>query len=347
LKEHMLRIRNSGVILSYAVDPVRRAVTWFKCAWARTLVTARKLRRIHSGRLRRAVRYAIGTTGAAAMIGALVFLMGLHYVYFDRNNLPDIEPFVRFEFPAIGHVYDTNGQPLIELAREHRQIMQYADIPPIVRNAILAAEDKNFFFHGGVDYSRIPRVLSKVRVGRLVTRITRLGRPEKADSLVIWRQGGSTISQQLVRAYFLRNLTDGENNNELRPGALSYVIGARSAKKLVRKLEEIRLSLWMEQQMEERFGSKRRAKEEILARYASLLYLGDGQYGFAAAAEYYFGRPLASFTVADADKAAVLARIAKSPRVYAPSVQDVEAVRLQVPEVDPILVNSVVDALQI
>jgi penicillin-binding protein 1A len=293
---------------------------------ARTLAAARQFRRTHSGGLRWAVRFGIGTTGIAAMIAVFVLLMGLHHVYFDRNSLPDIGPFVRFEFPAIGHVYDANGQPLIELARERRQIMQYGDIPPIVRNAILAAEDKNFFSHGGVDYSRIPRVLSKVRVGTLVTRITRLGRQDRADSLVVFRQGGSTISQQLVRAYFLRNLTDGEDSNELRPGALSFVIGARSAKKLVRKLEEIRLSLWMEQQMQERFGSKRRAKEEILARYASFLYMGDGQYGFAAAAEYYFGRPLASFTVADADKAALLAGIAKSPRVYAPSAQDVERI---------------------
>jgi penicillin-binding protein 1A len=260
------------------------------------------------------------------MIAGFVLLVGLHYVYFDRTNLPDVGPFARFEFPATGHVYDTNGRLLIELAKEHRQITQYGDIPPIVRDAILAAEDKNYFSHNGVDYSRIPRVLSKVRVGTLLTRITRLGRQDKADSLVMLRQGGSTISQQLVRAYFLRNLTDAENSNALQPGALSYVIGARSAKKLVRKLEEIRLSLWMEQQMRERFGSKRRAKEEILARYASFLYMGDGQYGFASAAEYYFGRPLASFTVADADKAALLAGIAKSPRVYAPSAQDVDRI---------------------
>ena len=276
--------------------------------------------------LRWAVRLTIGATAIAAMVAALILFMGLHFVYLDRNELPDIEPFARFEFPAIGHVYDTNGQPLIELAQEHRQIVQFDDIPPIVRSAILAAEDKHFFSHDGVDYSRIPRVLSKVRIGALLTRITRLGRQDKNDSPVMVRQGGSTISQQLVRAYFLRSLTDRENSNEIQPGALSYVIGARSAKKLVRKLQEIRLSLWMEHQMRERFGSKRRAKEEILARYASFLYMGDGQYGFAAAAEYYFGRPLASFTEADADKAAVLAGIAKSPRVYGPSTGDAEKV---------------------
>jgi penicillin-binding protein 1A len=74
--------------------------------------------------------------------------------------------------------------------------------------------------------------------------------------------------------------------------------------------------------MQDRFGSKRRAKEEILARYASVVYMGNGQYGFARAAEYYFGRRLTTFTADDADKAALLAGIAKSPRDYAPSATD-------------------------
>jgi penicillin-binding protein 1A len=95
---------------------------------------------------------------------------------------------------------------------------------------------------------------------------------------------------------------------------------------LVRKMEEIRLSLWVEKEMQERFGSKRRAKEEILARYASFIYMGNGQYGFARAAEYYFGRPLTTFTVDDADKAALLAGIAKSPLYYAPGAKDNEKV---------------------
>ena len=57
---------------------------------------------------------------------------------------------------------------------------------------------------------------------------------------------------------------------------------------LVRKLEEIRLSLWIEEEMQKRFGSKRNAKEEILARYASFIYMGNGQYGFATAARILF-----------------------------------------------------------
>jgi membrane peptidoglycan carboxypeptidase len=91
---------------------------------------------------------------------------------------------------------------------------------------------------------------------------------------------------------------------------------------VLRKREELRMSFWVEQQMRERFGSKRRAKEEIFARYASFVYMGNGQYGFARAAEYYFGRPLSTFTADDADKAALLASIAKSPRDYAPNALD-------------------------
>jgi len=172
----MLRIRNKRgrALLAYA----SRGLAWFEHMRARTLAAARGICRTPSGRLRWVVRLVIYVTGTAAMMAAIILGMALHYVYFDRTNLPDIEPFARFGFPAIGHVYDTNGQPLIELAREHRQIVQYGDIPPIVRDAILAAEDKNFFSHNGVDYSRILRALQKVRVGALATRITRVGRQD-------------------------------------------------------------------------------------------------------------------------------------------------------------------------
>jgi hypothetical protein len=107
----MLQIRNphGGALLTYPADPVSRSVTWLKRLRARTLAAARQFRRAHSIGLRWAVRFAIGTTGIAALMAALVLLMGIHHVYFDRNNLPDIEPFARFEFPAIGHVYDTTG----------------------------------------------------------------------------------------------------------------------------------------------------------------------------------------------------------------------------------------------
>jgi penicillin-binding protein 1A len=272
---------------------------------------------------------------ARVMAGASVVLLVLlavefHHVYFDRSNLPDLGPITRFEFPTIGRVYDTGGRPLIELAREYREIARYEDMPPIVRDAILAAEDKRFFSHNGIDYYSVLRGLGKVRAGMLAGRFIRGGRHDE-DGAALFPQGGSTITQQLVRGNFLRRVTAQENSYRLRStglvaGILSSVIGARSVNMLARKREEIRLSFWLEQKMRERFGSKRRAKEEILARYASFVYMGNGQYGFARAADYYFGRRLMTFTTDDADKAALLASIAKSPRDYAPSARDTAVV---------------------
>ena len=295
----------------------------------RMRVSALAARRIRRTRFavphwrRRVLNLVICTT---PIIAALVSI-GFYHVYFDRSDLPDIEAFARFEFPTIGTVYDANGQPLMELAKEYRKIVKYEDIPPIVRDAILATEDKHFFSHSGVDYSVIPRVLGKVRIRALAARLVGLGQQDENESPALLPQGGSTITQQLVRGHFLKNLTTKENSNELRyaglfPRSLSSLVGARSVNMLVRKLEEIRLSLWIEEEMQKRFGSKRNAKEEILARYASFIYMGNGQYGFATAAEYYFGRSLATFTADDADKAALLAGIAKSPRYYAPNAKD-------------------------
>jgi penicillin-binding protein 1A len=255
-------------------------------------------------------------TSAVAMVA-----IGLAGVYLDRGGVPDLGPFIRFEFPAVGHIYDVHGQPLIELAGEYRDITPYTDIPPVVRTAILAAEDKRFFSHNGVDYLSFPRILTKMRVG---------GSTARSDSprgSSTFPQGGSTLTQQLVRGLFLQHETSVENSNLVQShgvlaGALGFVAGARNVNMLLRKREEMRLALWLEEQMRQQFGSKRRAKEEILARYASFVYMGNRQYGFARASEYYFGRRLSSLTAADADKAALLAAIMKSPRDYAPTAHD-------------------------
>ena len=108
------------------------------------------------------------------------------------------------------------------------------------------------------------------------------------------------------------------------PHVLAFVIGVPGANKLLLKIETIRLSLWIEGEMRKQYGSKRRAKEELFARYASFVYLGNGRYGFAAASEYYFHKPIETFTLDDADKAAVLAGITKSPAEYAPTVEGLQ-----------------------
>ena len=75
------------------------------------------------------MRTCAALAGAVLVGVALIAIGTLYHIYFDRQNLPDPGPFTRFEFPAIGHVYDTNGQPLIELAREYRAITQYRRHP--------------------------------------------------------------------------------------------------------------------------------------------------------------------------------------------------------------------------
>lgn len=276
----------------------------------------------------RIVQLVCATIVSIALAGAIWFTADeLHYTYSNRRDLPDIGPFTRFEFPTIGHVYDVRGQPLIEFAREYRVITPYGDIPPIVRDAILATEDKHFFAHNGVDYSSLPRVLSKIRVRAFAERLASGGRGDNQSGRAIFPQGGSTITQQLVRGCFLQRMTSQENSYTLRDldptsRVLSWLIGERNVNMVHRKREEIRLSLWLERRMAQEFGSKRRAKEEIFARYVSFLYMGHGQYGFARAADYYLGRPLSSLTIADADKVALLAGIAKSPRDYAPDAMD-------------------------
>src|ERR1035437_913870 len=290
----------------------------------------RRARRTRLGRLgcsKGVVRLLLCITALAAVSGAA----GVYHVYFDRNDLPDMEGFNRFEFSTVGTIYDAHGQPLKEMAAESRRITWYDEIPPIVRYAILAAEDKNFFSHSGVDYTGFARILCKLRLGDLIGRLFRMGRRDAANNSAIFPQGGSSITQQLVRGYFLKTTMAQENIGQLRHGGwmarvLSCVIGARTVNMMVRKVEEIRLSLWVEEQMRERFGSKRRAKEEILARYASLIYMGSGQYGVAKGAEYYFGRPLGMLTAEDADKAALLAGTAKSARYYAPNASETKRV---------------------
>jgi penicillin-binding protein 1A len=147
----------------------------------------------------------------------------------------------------------------------------------------------------------------------------------KGDSAIRLRfpHGGSTLTQQLVRGYFLRDRSSRENGtvlfrNTVTSWVLSSILGVPTTNKLLRKLEEMRLALWLEDEMRRRFGSQEQAKREIFARSASFNYLGNGQYGFAAGSEYYFGKPLSSYTAEDAGKAALLAGILKAPRDYAP-----------------------------
>src|SRR5205809_5741633 len=115
------------------------------------------VRRLRSAWPRRAVWL---TVLLMALLPLVLTTWGLaHHIYFDRSDVPDLEPFIRFELSTIGKVYDARGAVLVELAREYRQVVSYEEVPPVLRHAILAAEDKNSFDHSGPHYRASPRVL--------------------------------------------------------------------------------------------------------------------------------------------------------------------------------------------
>jgi len=282
--------------------------------------------RVRNNRTARvALRVAIGI----ALVPVIFGVCTAFYVNFNRQNLPDVDGFIRFEPPTMGRIFAANGEVLIELGRERRDIIRYEEIPAVVREAVLSAEDENFFSHSGVDYSVFLRLLAKTNLRALVAHFTPFGSVDGSKSPAVFPQGGSTLTQQLVRGYFLQKLSSSKNSNSLQhqgavPHLLAFVIGVPGTNKLLLKIETMRLSFWVEGVMRKQYGSKRRAKEEIFARYASFVYLGNGRYGFAAASEYYFQRAIRTFTRDDADKAALLAGITKSPSEYAPTVEDLE-----------------------
>ncbi len=268
-------------------------------------------------RRRRVVLLAVALPVVAMVLFPPAWLV--YHVYFDRSGLPDIESFIRFEPPTTGVVRDVHGKVLIELARQYRQVVTYDELPVILRQAIVAAEDKRFYSHSGVDYRALPRVVEKTAV-RSMDEWWKGGHGMR----LLLPQGGSTLTQQLVRGYFLQGLMNRADGDAMfhaglaPPRLFALLLGASATNKLLRKLEEVRLTIWLEREMRRRFGSQEQAKREIFARYASFIYLGNGRYGFAAASEYYFGKSLSSYTADDAGDAALLAAISKAPRDYAP-----------------------------
>jgi len=224
---------------------------------------------------------------------------------------PPLARFLQETPPTIGRIEDGRGVPLVELARQHRQPYEAHELPPVLVDALLSAEDRSFFEHRGVDLGALPRVALKIAAASL-----RAGR-------LVMPQGGSTITQQLVRAVLLRGLRSREAGSQLVSDSvvdrtLARVLGVPATNKLRRKAEEIRLSYWLEAELERSLGSRTQAKLEILRRYATYVYLGQGRYGFAAASEHYLGRPLASLCRADVAAAALLAGLPKNPGEYAP-----------------------------
>ena len=163
-------------------------------------------------------------------------------------------------------VYDTNNELVSALFEQHRIGVTLDRISPHVVNALIAVEDKRFFDHHGLDYRRIVKAaMANTQAGEIV-------------------QGGSTITQQLVRSLLLSR-----------------------EQTYARKLKEAVLA----QRLEERYS-----KQEILEAYLNRIYFGEGYYGVEAAALGYFGKPAAELDVIEA---ATLVGLIKGPSHYAPT----------------------------
>lgn len=193
-----------------------------------------------------------------------IFLLGAVY-YSVSKDLPEIEGSDNFALEVPLRIYTADGLLLGEFGAQRRTPVEYEDIPPQLVHAFMSAEDDRFFEHPGVDYQGLLRaVYVSIKSG------------SKA-------QGGSTITMQVARNFFLS-----------------------SEKSYKRKLTEIFLALKIERHL---------SKEEILSLYLNKIFMGKRAYGVKAAAEVYYGSPLEELTIA---QMAMIAGLPKAPSRYNP-----------------------------
>lgn len=189
-------------------------------------------------------------------------LGGLLFVY--SSDLPQVRQLEDYRPDVMTEVFADDGTPIARFAMQHRVLVTYDQIPPLMRNAVISVEDRNFESHWGIDVFRTVRAA--------ITDILEFR----------YAQGASTLTQQLARMLFL--------TPEKSPR---------------RKIQEALLAI----QIERRF-----TKPQIFTMYANQVPMGYGNYGFAAAAEFYFGKRLEQLTIPEA---ALLAGMARGP-IYWP-----------------------------
>ncbi len=191
-------------------------------------------------RFRRFIRWTLiailglGLLGLAAAFGVYRSLSAA---------LPDIQSLRRVEMQEPLYVHAADGRLMAVFGETRRYPVDIAEVPEQVKRAFVAAEDAGFYRHGGIDPKGISRAVWQVltkREGRVA--------------------GGSTITQQVARQFFLSN-------------DYSYV----------RKAREMLLAMRIEKML---------SKDQILELYLNKSFFGNRAYGIAAAAEYYYGKPV-------------------------------------------------------
>lgn len=202
---------------------------------------------------------------AALALFLLPLLLLLFVAMLTYPTLPSLDVLTDYRPKIPLRIYSAEGDLIGEFGEERRALVQIDNVPALMKEAILAAEDDRFYEHGGIDYMGVLRAAySNFTAGGT-------------------RQGASTITMQVARNFFLTK-----------------------EKTFTRKFNEALLSFKIEHNL---------TKDEILELYINQIYLGQRAYGFAAAAQTYFGKPLNKLTLAEM---AVLAGLPKAPSAYNP-----------------------------
>ncbi len=211
--------------------------------------------------LKRWLIYLVSVLFGLAMVGGLLVAFVFALLY---PTLPTLEALTDYQPKIPLRIVSAEGELLGEFGEERRAVVKIRDVPEIMREAILAAEDERFYQHGGVDYISVLRAaLANLTSGT--------------------QQGAGTITMQVARNFFLTR-----------------------ERTLTRKLREVLLAYKIEANL---------TKDEILELYINQIFLGQRAYGFAAASQIYFGKPLSQIDVAEA---AMLAGLPKAPSAYNP-----------------------------
>jgi penicillin-binding protein 1A len=205
----------------------------------------------------------------SASVGAL---LGFLLVY--STDLPQVEELERYRPSSVTQIYDAQGRTIGSFALQRRILVGYDELPKVLRDAVIAIEDKDFERHWGIDFWRI------------------FGAAYRDIASGSRAQGASTLTMQLSRNLFLA-----------------------PDRKFARKVQEIMLAI----QIERRF-----TKPQIFTLYANQIYLGHGNYGFEAGAQYYFGKRAKDLTI---EEAALLAGLPKGPSIYSPITNPDKALR--------------------
>ena len=201
-----------------------------------------------------------------ALTGSLIIGTGvIGAYYYVAPSLPPAETIREIPLQIPLRIFSRDGRLIEEVGERRRILVTYADLPPFVVNAFVAAEDSRFFEHPGIDY------LGILRAGVMMLKTGEIS------------GGGSTITQQLARDYFL-------TREQL----------------FTRKLREAFLAYQIEQEF---------SKEEIMALFVNKMFFGQRAYGVAAAAQVYYGKNLQDINIAEA---ATLAGVLPAPSDYNP-----------------------------